>query len=88
MHFVLSILGIVAAFLLIVNREMIGDMLGEAEWMQTVGGVYYIVVYIGIFIFFWSLAELTGTTEILLKPLTWLIPGGKNWSNEVQVDSF
>lgn len=56
-------------------REYIGNFMGEAEWMNKVGGVYNVVIFAAIFIFFWSLASLTGTSDILFRPLLWLIPG-------------
>lgn len=71
----LSLLGIVGSFFLLRYREAIGDMFGEAEWMRKIGGVYNVVVIISIVLFFWCLAELTGTTHILFSPLLWLVPG-------------
>ncbi len=71
----LSIVGIVGSFAMIKYREQIGDMMGEADWMRKVGGVYYVVVFVAILIFFWCLATLTGTTDILFKPVTMLFPG-------------
>ena len=55
-----------------------GDTIGEADWMRKVGGVYNVIVIAAIFLFFWSLAVLTGTTNIFLKPLTFLIPGSRD----------
>ncbi len=75
MHIVLSLIGMVGSFFLIRYREAIGDIMGQAEWMNKVGGVYNVIVIVAIFIFFWSLATLTGTTGILFAPLTFLIPG-------------
>lgn len=75
MSIVLSLLGIVGSVLMLKYREYIGNLMGEAEWMMRVGGVYNVVIIAAIFIFFWSLATLTGTTEILFRPLLWLIPG-------------
>ncbi len=77
MRITLSLIGIVLSYLLIRYREAIGDMLGEADWMRSVGGIYTIVVFIALFIFFWSLAELTGTTHIFLSPVRYLIPGAQ-----------
>lgn len=78
MSFFLPIIGIVTSFLLVKYRERMGDIVGEAEWMQKVGGVYNVIVITAIFLFFWSLAALTGTTSIFLKPLTFLIPGSRD----------
>jgi hypothetical protein len=75
MGFILPILGIVGSFFMLKYREYIGNMMGEAAWMSKVGGVYNVIVIVAIFIFFWSLAELTGTTDILFRPLLWFIPG-------------
>ncbi len=75
MKFILSMLGVVGSFFMIYYRETIGDMMGEAEWMRAVGGVHVIVVLIAIFIFFWSLAEMTNTKELLFTPILWLFPG-------------
>lgn len=75
MSVLLSLLGIAGSVLMLKYRESIGNMLSEADWMSKVGGVYNVVVIAAVFIFFWSLATLTGTTEILFSPLLWLIPG-------------
>ncbi len=74
MRYILSILGIVGSFFMIYYREKIGDMLGETDTMRKFGGVYLIVVVIALFIFIWSIAELTNTTDILFKPLLMLFP--------------
>lgn len=73
--FLFPILGIVFAFVLIKYREQIGDTFGEQEWLRNVGGVHMALVYVAIFIIFWSIAALTGTTDILFRPLLWLFPG-------------
>ena len=70
----LPILGIVFAFALIKYREQIGDTFGDADWMRPVGGVYFVIVYIAVFIIFWCIAVLTDTTHILFKPFLWLFP--------------
>lgn len=74
----LPLIGIAASFLLLKYRESIGDIVGEADWMRKIGGVYNVIVIIAIFIFFWSLAALTGTTNFFLKPLIWLLPSSQN----------
>ena len=78
MRSALSFIGIVASFLLVKYRERMGEITGEAEWMRKFGGVYNVIVITAIFIFFWSLAALTGTTNIFLKPITWILPGSHN----------
>lgn len=74
-RYILCTVGIVGSLFMIKQREMIGDILGEAEWMKKIGGVYHVIVYIALFFFFWSIAELTGTTTVLFRPLQSLIPG-------------
>ena len=74
MHTILSLIGIIGAFYLIKNREQIGNMLGEAEWMKNAGGIYTIIVFVAVLIFFWSIAELTGTTNMFFTPLRYLFP--------------
>ena len=76
----LALIGIIASYYILKKREAIGDMLGEAEWMRAIGGIYLITVVIGVFLFFWSVAELTNTTHILFAPIKTifgaLFPGG------------
>lgn len=71
----LQILGMIAGGLLVKYREKVGEQLGEADWMRYVGGVYNFVIILGIFIFFWSLAALTGTTQIFFYPFYLLLGG-------------
>lgn len=78
MNYALSIIGIVASFFLVKYRERVGEITGEAEWMRKVGGVYNVIIIAAIFLFFWSIAALTGTTNVLLKPITWILPGSSN----------
>ena len=73
-RYILILIGIVGSFFLIKFRETIGDLIGEAEWMKRVGGVYNLVIIVAVLIFFWSIAELTGTTSILFGPLRYLHP--------------
>lgn len=75
LRYILIFIGLISSFLLIRYREYVGDSIGEAEWMNKIGGVYNAVVLLGVFIFFWSLAELTGTNEVLFGFLKNLIPG-------------
>ena len=78
MHYFLSFLGIVLSIVMLRYRERVGDFLGDADWMRYVGGVYNFVIILALFIFFWSLTTLTGTTEILFRPFLYLLPGGVN----------
>jgi len=77
MNVLLPILGIAASFVLLYKRQYVGDMIGEADWMLKVGGVYNVMIIVAVLIFFWSIATLTGTSNILFLPLTWLIPGAR-----------
>lgn len=74
MRYALSVIGIVASFFLVKYRERVGEITGEAEWMKKVGGVYNVIVIIAIVIFFWSIAAITGTTNIFLKPISYILP--------------
>ncbi len=75
MRYFLYAVGLIVPFLLIKYRERVGDMIGQAEWMRKVGGVYNFIILIAVFIFFWTVAEMTGTTTFLFKPLINIIPG-------------
>jgi hypothetical protein len=72
---IFGLLGMAFAYVLIRYREQIGDMIGDADWMQKVGGVYNFVIIASVFVFFWSVAYLTGTEQIFFAPFKWLIPG-------------
>lgn len=75
MRYILSILGIIGSFYMLVYRQKIGDMIGEAEWMRKVGGIYAIVIFLAFFLFFWCIAEITGTQSMFVKPFLYLLPG-------------
>ncbi len=85
MKFFLGIIGIAGSFFLLKFREYIGDMIGDADWMRYVGGPYNLVVLVALFIFFWSIAAMTGTEDIFVRPILWLFPGGGNGPT---VDNF
>ena len=78
MHYLLPLLGMVVSVFMLKYRERIGDFMGEADWMKYTGGVYNFVILLALFLFFWSLATITGTTEILFRPFLYLIPGAAN----------
>ncbi len=87
MHYILSITGLVASIAMLKYRQQCGDFLGETDWMHYVGGIYNVVIILALFIFFWSLAVLTGTTDILFTPFLYLFPGLANpGSHSVIVD--
>ncbi len=71
----IQICGMIAAILMFKYREKIGDALGDAEWMRYVGGVYNFIMILAVFIFFWSIAALTGTERILFAPAFWFFGG-------------
>jgi len=73
---ILSILGIGFSFLLLKYREQVGDAIGDPSWASKVGGIYNVVILCGILIFFWSIAYLTGTEQILFAPLFAIFPQG------------
>ncbi|MDD4319376.1 MAG: hypothetical protein PHW10_03575 [Candidatus Peribacteraceae bacterium] len=75
MRYFLSIIGIIGAYFLLRYRERVGDLIGEADWMNKVGGVYNLIIFCAVLLFFWSIAELTGTTDALFSPLLYLFPG-------------
>ena len=74
-YYLLIATGLIGPFAMIRYREAIADMLGEAPWMQKLGGVHNVVIIVALLIFFWTVAELTGTTSILFAPLRYLSPG-------------
>lgn len=65
----LQLLGIVASGFMIKYRERLGDMIGEAQWMHYVGGVYNFIIILAVFLFFWCVAALTGTQHVLFFPI-------------------
>lgn len=75
MSIFLGFLGIGFGFFLIKYRERIGDFLGDAYWMRYVGGVYNLIIIVGVLIFFWSVALMTGTQTIFFAPLYWILGG-------------
>ncbi len=73
-YYLMIATGMIGPVFLIMYREAIGDIIGEADWMRKVGGVYNVIVFAAIIIFFWALADVTGTTSILFAPLRSLSP--------------
>ncbi len=68
-NFFLGLLGIAVSWIFIKYRQVIGDMIGDADWMQKIGGVYNIVVLAGVGLFFWSLLVMFNLTDVFLAPL-------------------
>jgi hypothetical protein len=77
MSILLGLIGIIASFFLVKCREEVGSMIGDPEWASKVGGIYNVVIIVAAFLFFWSLATMTGTSAILFAPIIKLIPGGR-----------
>lgn len=75
MNIFLGLLGIVGSFFIIKYRERIGDMTGDPAWAAKVGGVYNVLIIVGVLIFFWGVATMTGTSDVFFRPLLYLIPG-------------
>jgi hypothetical protein len=69
MKYFLSAIGIVCGYLLIRYREKVGDALGEPAWTNKVGGIYNVLIAIGLFMFFWSLATITNSNDFLFSPI-------------------
>lgn len=74
-YYLLIATGLIGPFVLIRYREAVGDTIGEAAWMKHVGGVHNVIIIVALLIFFWTLADVTGTTTILFAPLKSLFPG-------------
>jgi len=85
MTILFGLIGIAGSFFLIKYREYIGEIIGDADWMRYVGGPYNLVIVVAILIFFWSIAAITGTQDVFLSPLLWLLPGG---NKAPAVDTF
>jgi hypothetical protein len=65
--------GLIGPFFMIRYREAIGDMVGDPKWTHVLGGIYAVVVYLAIIIFFWTVAEMTGSTSTLFFFLTYVL---------------
>lgn len=74
MNIFLGLIGIIGAIAIIKYREAVGDIFGAAGWTKYFGGPYAFAIFVGIVLFFFSLAKMTGTTEFLLSPLKLLFP--------------
>ena len=77
-YYLLIACGLIGPFFLIYYREEIGNTIGQADWMSAFGGIYTVIVVVAILIFFWTLAELTGTTQTLFGPIRDVIPDAQN----------
>jgi len=79
---------IVIAILMIMFREHAGNMLGQAGWMEKLGGVYMVMIYVGMLLFFLGLIMLFGLTEVALGPIFNFIPGVDIGVKDVEVNPF
>lgn len=73
--YALYVAGLIGPFFMIMYRESIGDLMGEPPWTKLFGGIYAVVVWIAIFIFFWTIAEMTDSTDILFRGLLYVVGG-------------
>ena len=74
MQYTLGFIGIIVGCLLIKFRQRVGDEFGDPDWAAKVGGMYNVVIIVAVFIFFWSIATITGTTDFLLAPILNALP--------------
>jgi len=89
MRYFLGLLGIIFGFVLIKYREPVGDMLGEPAWASKVGGIYNLVIIVGVIIFFWSIAAITNTEHILFGPILSIFPSsGRPETGGIPLDQF
>lgn len=77
MNIILGLIGIAFGFVLVKYRERVGDMLGEPAWATKIGGIYNVIIIIAALIFFWSIAYITGTQDILFAPIINLFPNSQ-----------
>ena len=74
MRIIVGLIGIVFASVLIKYRERVGEMLGEPAWAEKIGGIYNLVIIIGILMYFWSISYMTNTQDIFFSPLLYFLP--------------
>jgi hypothetical protein len=64
-------------------------MLGEPAWATKVGGIYNVIIIIAALIFFWSIAYITGTQDVLFAPIINLFPNSQRGiEGGVPMDQF
>ena len=74
----LGIIGIIASFFIIKQREYLGDFFGDPEWAYRIGGIYNVMIIVAVLIFFWGLAAVTGTMDVLFSPIYSFFSFGKS----------
>ncbi len=77
MRIIIGLIGIAFSVYMVMKREMFGDMFGDPDWAQKVGGIYNVMILCALFVFFWSLAYMTGTIGVLLSPIVGLFLFGR-----------
>ncbi len=78
MQYVLGILGIIAGCALIKYRQRVGDEFGDPDWAIHVGGVYNVVIIVGVLVILWSISYMVGTLDFFLSPLLYILPFKKS----------
>lgn len=76
-----GLLAIVAAFFLIKYRERVVATTGKFAWAEKYlgqGGTYRLMVIVAVMLFLWGISAVTGTTGVLLSPLSGLFSSGIN----------
>lgn len=74
MNFLVGLTGIALSLAMIKYRSKIADMVGSADWMMKLGGVYNVILLAAFAIFIFSVATVTGTTDVFLAPILWILP--------------
>lgn len=74
MNIFLGLIGIGLGFVLIKYREQAGDLFGDPAWAGKIGGIYNVMIIVGILMFFWGVAMVTNTQDILFSPIINLFP--------------
>ncbi len=71
-----GLIGIIGSFFMVKYREQVGDMFGSPDWAAKVGGVYNVVIIVAVILFFFSIAQFLGTTNVFLAPILYFVPKG------------
>ena len=87
-----GILAIVGSFFLIKYREKVVEMTGKFAWAEKhlgSGGTYNFMLILAVVFFFWGVASITGTTDVLLGPLRRVFfPGGAGPAGGGEFEGF
>ena len=80
MHVFWGFMAICLSLFIIKNRESLGNTIGEAEWMQKIGGIYYVLVYCAIMLFVGGFTVMFGLQNqivaLVLAPIMPYLFGG------------